>query len=62
MKKKFILNPDPNELGFIRSSIRNNDGYCPCALDRSEDTKCPCKAFREGEGCQCGLYVEAAEK
>lgn len=36
MKPKYILNPDPNELGFIRSSIRNNDGYCPCSLDRSE--------------------------
>ena len=55
----YILNPDPNELGFIRSSIRNNDGYCPCSLDRSEDTKCPCLAFRSGEGCQCGLYIEA---
>lgn len=58
-RAKYILNPDPYELGVIRSSIRNNDGYCPCSLDRTADTKCPCLAFRSGEGCQCGLYVEA---
>ena len=33
--------------------------YCPCALERNEDTICPCKKFfnsiHEGE-CDCGRY------
>lgn len=33
--------------------------YCPCALQRTIDTICMCKSFREqnfpGE-CHCGLY------
>lgn len=33
--------------------------YCPCALERNEDTVCICKEFREqdfpGE-CHCGRY------
>lgn len=39
-----------------------NEGYCPCALYHTEDTKCMCKDFRDkikngyiGE-CNCGLY------
>ena len=34
-------------------------GYCPCAIWYNEDTKCPCKEFREqdvpGE-CRCGRF------
>lgn len=38
--------------------IELNDGYCPCAIEKNEDTLCPCKEFREqveGE-CHCGRY------
>lgn len=39
--------------------IDENGGYCPCALEKTEDTLCPCKTFREqttpGE-CFCGRY------
>ena len=28
--------------------------YCPCKLLKTPDTKCPCKDFREGRGCDCG--------
>lgn len=30
--------------------------YCPCAIERSEDTVCKCKKFREDGVCECGLY------
>lgn len=46
----------------IRQRLKENDGYCPCALVQNDDTKCVCKEFREmPEGtCHCGLYVKTA--
>ena len=44
----------------IRTKLKENGGYCPCSLIKSEDTKCMCKEFREqdiGE-CHCGLYIK----
>lgn len=43
----------------ILMAVHKNDGYCPCKIEKSEDTKCPCKEFREQEPytiCGCGLY------
>lgn len=42
----------------IVAAVKANDGYCPCAVARTADTKCMCKAFREQEEgiCHCGLY------
>lgn len=44
----------------IRAKIKANDGYCPCAIVKNEDTKCICKEFMEQEEgeCHCGLYVK----
>ena len=44
----------------IRTKLKENGGYCPCSLIKSEDTKCMCKEFREqnvGE-CHCGLFIK----
>lgn len=52
---------DNKELvGDIRARLKANDGYCPCAIVKNEDTKCICKAFMEQEEgeCHCGLYVK----
>ena len=43
----------------IAEAVKNNQGYCPCAIEKTEDTKCMCKAFREraeSSICHCGLY------
>ena len=55
---KIIKNEDP----IITEAVRANDGYCPCATEKTSDTKCMCKDFRDkiksgyiGE-CHCGLY------
>lgn len=47
----------------IRAKIKENDGYCPCKLEKTEDTKCICKDFLEqGVGeCNCGLYIKESE-
>ena len=45
----------------IKSKLKENGGYCPCRLEQTEDTKCPCKEFRgqEDQGeCHCGLYYK----
>ena len=44
----------------IRQALKENDGYCPCRIHKTEDTKCMCNEFREqdvGE-CHCGLYYK----
>lgn len=59
---KIKLNDDANRVEKIRRALELNDGYCPCAIERNNDTKCMCKEFREqGNGmCHCGLYVKEA--
>ena len=43
----------------IADAVARCGGYCPCSLTVGEDTRCPCKVFREmdtpGE-CHCGRY------
>lgn len=56
-------NPNSEIVNEIRTKLKDNDGYCPCRLSKTPDTKCMCKEFREmierGESgeCHCGLYV-----
>ena len=42
----------------IKKAVKDNDGFCPCRISKTADTKCMCKEFREmKEGiCHCGLY------
>ena len=44
----------------IQAAVRANDGYCPCRLIHTPETKCMCKDFLEQEEgvCHCGLYVK----
>ena len=47
MKYKYA--DDKENVNFVLSALRRNDGYCPGVVDSrgNEDYKCPCKAFRE---------------
>lgn len=58
-KKKMMLNPDAAHVKYVRKALKDNGGYCPCQVNKTPDTKCPCKDMREGRGCDCGLYVSA---
>lgn len=54
------LNNNKNLVKQIHKALKDNDGYCPCAIQKTEETKCMCKEFREmteGE-CHCGLYIK----
>lgn len=44
----------------IRQALKDTGGYCPCRLEKTEDTKCMCKEFLEQESgsCHCGLYYK----
>lgn len=60
---KISTNSNKNLVASIRKELKQNDGYCPCAVEKTPDTKCMCKQFRDmiergevGE-CHCGLYV-----
>jgi len=42
----------------ILLAVSKNDGYCPCKVEKTPDTKCMCKEFRDQKRgvCSCGLY------
>ena len=61
--KNFIikLNSDKEKVSKIRKALDKNDGYCPCQIIKSQDTKCMCKDFldeRKSGYCCCGLYYK----
>lgn len=58
---KIIKNPDIEFYNEVTQAVKDNDGYCPCMLEKSIDTKCPCKIFREQDeigDCHCGRYTK----
>ena len=53
------VNSDKELVKSIRQKLKDNDGYCPCRLTRTPETKCMCKEFLESTEsglCHCGLY------
>lgn len=43
----------------LKKYVDANDGYCPCLIERSPDTKCMCRDFREQREagqCHCGRF------
>ena len=62
------LNSDPEVVASIREGLKRTGGYCPCRVDRTEDTKCICREFRQQmadphfEGyCHCLLYYKTKD-
>ena len=65
MKVRF--NDDAEIVKIIKQGLEKSGGYCPCRREKTEDTKCICKEFREQikdpnfEGfCHCMLYYKEA--
>ena len=57
-------NPDYDRYREITEAVQKNNGYCPCAIEKTADTKCPCKVFREQETageCHCGRFIKDYE-
>lgn len=60
---KITTNPDKELVKTIREKLKANDGYCPCRLTKTPETKCICQEFlaqEEGE-CHCGLYIKTKD-
>ena len=58
---KILTSKDKVLVEKIRKKLKDNDGYCPCKIVRSEDTRCMCKEFKEQDEagpCHCGLYIK----
>lgn len=65
---KVVENPDKELVAEIRKKLKENDNHCPCRLQKTPDTMCMCKDFRDmiinkqpGE-CHCGLYCIVNEE
>ena len=65
MLMKVKYNPDENVVKMIKEGLERTGGYCPCRLERTDDTKCMCREFRDQikdpdfEGyCHCLLYYK----
>lgn len=61
---RISVTKDRDRAAEIRQALKDNDGYCPCVLTKSPETKCLCKAFREQRTpgyCRCGLYCKTEE-
>ncbi|MCQ2417457.1 MAG: ferredoxin thioredoxin reductase catalytic beta chain [Oscillospiraceae bacterium] len=63
------LNDDKEMVAAIKEGLQRTGGYCPCRLQKTEDTKCICKEFREQmndpefEGfCHCMLYYKSKDE
>ena len=60
-KLKIVQNPDKQKYDEETEAVKNNDGYCPCLLEKTPDTKCMCKAFREQDKpglCLCQRFMK----
>lgn len=53
-----IPNPDKEFVKDLKKRIKKNNGFCPCRLDKTPDTKCLCKDYRETGECICGLFIK----
>ena len=61
-KYKIVLGDDKALIAEVNRQLQETRGYCPCALEWNQSTKCICSTFREsfanGEEieCNCGKY------
>ena len=37
---KVIFNPDEEIVKTVKEGLEKTGGYCPCRIEKSEDTKC----------------------
>lgn len=61
---KIYQNPNEEELKEIIEAVEANEGYCPCALTKDDDTKCMCHIFRINDDvdfCHCGRFYKIRE-
>lgn len=65
-KYGLTLSKDDETVGNIILALNRNcskygSEHCPCVLNRTIDTICPCKEARETKYCYCGLYMDGSK-
>lgn len=61
-KYKIMLGDDKSLVAEVNRQLQETRGYCPCALEWNDNTKCICRTFRkalergEETECGCGKY------
>lgn len=57
---KIIQNSNKDFVEQMLKALKENSNYCPCKIEKTKDTKCICKEFREQKDgwCHCGLYYK----
>ena len=65
---KVTFNENKELVAKVQEGLKRTGGYCPCRLERTPDTKCMCKEFRDQiadpkyEGyCHCMLYYKSLQ-
>lgn len=70
-KNGFKLNPNKRIVrlvieGLIENKRKYGKYYCPCRLEHTERTVCPCyyhkKEIKEDGICLCGLFVKGKQR
>lgn len=54
MKIKVVPNTD-----YIKKAIEENEGFCPCKVEKIPENKCLCEDFLNSNKigkCKCGRY------
>ena len=64
---EFVIktNPDADSFKAISEAIRQNGNYCCCGIEKTADTMCICKNFREQTEsgfCHCGRFLKVKDK
>ena len=57
-KMKMVKNDDKEFVRGLKKMLKANNGFCPNQPERTPDTKCPCKLYRENNECLCGMYIK----
>ena len=59
------VNENQEIADLVKQGLEQTGGYCPCRRERTPDTRCMCKEFRDQiadpdfEGfCHCQLYYK----
>jgi ferredoxin-thioredoxin reductase catalytic subunit len=58
---KVKVNNNAELVAEIRQKLKENEGYCPCRIDKTPENKCMCQEFinqQETGECHCGLYIK----
>ena len=56
-----IQNPNKEEFKMVSEAVKANGNYCCCAIEKTADTTCMCKEFREEQStgfCHCRRFYK----